>query len=62
MPYITDIYARQVLDSRGFPTIQVEITTESGFQGSAIVPSGASTGKYEEIGRASCRERVSSPV
>ena len=49
MPYITDIYARQVLDSRGFPTIQVEITTESGFQGSAIVPSGASTGKYEAL-------------
>lgn len=49
MPYINDIYARQVLDSRGFPTIQVEVTTESGFSGSAIVPSGASTGKYEAL-------------
>lgn len=49
MPYINDIYARQVLDSRGFPTIQVEVTTKSGFCGSAIVPSGASTGKYEAL-------------
>ena len=30
MPYISNVYARQVLDSRGFPTIQVEVTTESG--------------------------------
>lgn len=49
MPYISNVYARQVLDSRGFPTIQVEVTTESGFSGSAIVPSGASTGKYEAL-------------
>ena len=49
MPYISNVYARQVLDSRGFPTIQVEVTTESGFCGSAIVPSGASTGKYEAL-------------
>lgn len=49
MPYINNIYARQVLDSRGFPTVQVEVTTESGFYGSAIVPSGASTGKYEAL-------------
>lgn len=49
MPYISNIYARQVLDSRGFPTVQVEVTTESGFTGSAIVPSGASTGKYEAL-------------
>ena len=49
MPYINNVYARQVLDSRGFPTIQVEVTTESGFSGSAIVPSGASTGKYEAL-------------
>lgn len=49
MPYINNVYARQVLDSRGFPTIQVEVTTESGFCGSAIVPSGASTGKYEAL-------------
>lgn len=49
MPYISNVYARQVLDSRGFPTIQVEVTTESGFSGSAIAPSGASTGKYEAL-------------
>ena len=49
MPYISNVYARLVLDSRGFPTIQVEVTTESGFSGSAIVPSGASTGKYEAL-------------
>ena len=49
MPYISNVYARQVLDSRGFPTIQVEVTTESGFSGSAIVPSGASKGKYEAL-------------
>ena len=49
MPYISNVYARQVLDSRGFPTIQVEVTTDSGFSGSAIVPSGASTGKYEAL-------------
>ena len=49
MPYISNVYARQVLDSRGFPTIQVEVTTESGFSGNAIVPSGASTGKYEAL-------------
>ena len=49
MPYINNVYARQVLDSRGFPTVQVEVITESGFCGSAIVPSGASTGKYEAL-------------
>ncbi|MEG0275407.1 MAG: phosphopyruvate hydratase [Coprobacillus sp.] len=47
MPYITNIFARQVLDSRGFPTIEVEVHTESGAKGKAIVPSGASTGIYE---------------
>ena len=47
MPYITNMFARQVLDSRGFPTIEVEVYTESGAQGKAIVPSGASTGIYE---------------
>ena len=49
MPYITDVYAREVLDSRGNPTIEVEIFTESGAFGSAIVPSGASTGEYEAV-------------
>ncbi|HLR69548.1 phosphopyruvate hydratase [Virgibacillus alimentarius] len=49
MPYITDVYAREVLDSRGNPTIEVEVFTESGAFGSALVPSGASTGEYEAV-------------
>lgn len=49
MPYITDIYAREVLDSRGNPTIEVEVYTESGVFGRAIVPSGASTGEREAL-------------
>ena len=49
MPYITDVYAREVLDSRGNPTIEVELSTESGGFGSALVPSGASTGEYEAV-------------
>ena len=49
MPYITDVFAREVLDSRGNPTIEVEITTESGASGSALVPSGASTGEHEAV-------------
>src|SRR5690625_3384150 len=50
MPYITDIYAREVLDSRGNPTVEVEVFTESGAFGSSIVPSGASTGEHEAVG------------
>ena len=49
MPYIIDIYAREVLDSRGNPTVEVEITLESGVMGRAIVPSGASTGDGEAL-------------
>ena len=49
MPNITSIHAREVLDSRGNPTVEVEIYTESGAFGRAIVPSGASTGEYEAI-------------
>ncbi len=49
MPFISEIYAREVLDSRGNPTVEVEITTESGAFGSAIVPSGASTGAHEAV-------------
>jgi enolase len=49
MPTIIDIYAREVLDSRGNPTIEVEVTTESGAFGRAIVPSGASTGEREAL-------------
>jgi len=49
VPYIVDVYAREVLDSRGNPTIEVEVTTESGSFGRALVPSGASTGIYEAV-------------
>lgn len=49
MPYITDVYAREVLDSRGNPTIEVEVQTESGAFGRGMVPSGASTGEYEAV-------------
>ncbi|MFC1617304.1 phosphopyruvate hydratase [Candidatus Margulisiibacteriota bacterium] len=49
MSIIADVYARQVLDSRGNPTIEVEVTTESGHLGRSIVPSGASTGSREAL-------------
>lgn len=49
MTLITDVYARQVLDSRGNPTVEVEVHVESGAFGRAIVPSGASTGEYEAV-------------
>ena len=49
MSVIIDIYAREILDSRGNPTIEVEACLESGFVGIAQVPSGASTGTYEAI-------------
>jgi len=46
---IYDVYAREVLDSRGNPTVEVEVELESGNIGRAIVPSGASTGAYEAV-------------
>ncbi|CAI6072105.1 phosphopyruvate hydratase [Cohnella sp. JJ-181] len=49
MTIISDVYAREVLDSRGNPTVEVEVRLESGAFGSAIVPSGASTGAYEAV-------------
>ncbi|WP_096436917.1 phosphopyruvate hydratase [Alteribacter populi] len=49
MTAIFDVYARQVLDSRGNPTVEVEVTLESGAFGRALVPSGASTGEYEAV-------------
>jgi len=49
MTMITDVYAREVLDSRGNPTVEVEVRLESGAHASAIVPSGASTGAYEAV-------------
>ncbi|HIV81885.1 MAG TPA: phosphopyruvate hydratase [Candidatus Salinicoccus merdavium] len=49
MPLIIDVYAREVIDSRGNPTVEVEVLTESGAFGRALVPSGASTGEYEAV-------------
>ena len=49
MPRIIDVYAREVIDSRGNHTIEVEVQTESGAFGRAIVPSGASTGEREAL-------------
>ena len=49
MSKIKSVYAREVLDSRGNPTVEVEVTTECGAFGSAIVPSGASTGVHEAV-------------
>jgi len=49
MSIIIDVYAREVLDSRGNPTVEVEVSLESGGKGRAIVPSGASTGAYEAV-------------
>ena len=46
---IANIHARQILDSRAFPTIEVEVTLEDGTVGRAAVPSGASTGEYEAV-------------
>ncbi len=49
MTIISDVYAREILDSRGNPTIEVEVCTESGGFGRAGVPSGASTGAFEAV-------------
>jgi len=49
MTAILDIHAREILDSRGNPTVEVDVTLESGAFGRASVPSGASTGKYEAL-------------
>lgn len=49
MTIISDVYAREVLDSRGNPTVEVEVFLESGARGRAIVPSGASTGAHEAV-------------
>src|SRR5678816_893020 len=46
---IRDIHAREVLDSRGNPTVEAEVTLGSGKSGRAIVPSGASTGEHEAV-------------
>ncbi|RMG59406.1 MAG: phosphopyruvate hydratase, partial [Deltaproteobacteria bacterium] len=49
MSIIVDVHARQILDSRGNPTVEVEVILESGAMGRAAVPSGASTGKREAV-------------
>jgi enolase len=49
MSAILDMVAREILDSRGNPTVEVEVTLESGFEGRAAVPSGASTGEHEAL-------------
>ena len=49
MSLITNVHAREILDSRGNPTIEVEVETASGFVGRAMVPSGASTGEREAL-------------
>jgi enolase len=49
MSHIIDIHARQIFDSRGNPTIEVDVITENGYLGRAAVPSGASTGEHEAV-------------
>ena len=56
MPAIKNVKAREILDSRGNPTVEVEVTLDNGSLGRAAVPSGASTGAFivtgKQIGRA----------
>jgi enolase len=49
MSYITEVRARQILDSRGNPTVEVDVITDEGIVGRAAVPSGASTGIHEAV-------------
>src|SRR6218665_3690606 len=49
MSFIESVYARQILDSRGNPTVEVEVMTDAGSMGRASVPSGASTGSHEAV-------------
>src|SRR5450432_4754274 len=49
MSYISEIFSRQILDSRGNPTVEVDIITDEGILGRAAVPSGASTGIHEAV-------------
>ena len=49
MGQIINVHARQILDSRGNPTVEVDVLTESGYFGRAAVPSGASTGVHEAV-------------
>ena len=49
MSFIEQVFGREVLDSRGNPTVEVEVILDSGAVGRAIVPSGASTGSFEAV-------------
>ena len=49
MSIIINIHARQIFDSRGNPTVEVDVMTENGVMGRAAVPSGASTGEHEAV-------------
>ncbi|MGC5340884.1 phosphopyruvate hydratase, partial [Escherichia coli] len=49
MSYIIEVHARQILDSRGNPTVEVDVLTDDGALGRAAVPSGASTGIHEAV-------------
>tara|TARA_B110000902_G_scaffold33940_1_gene36115 strand:- start:440 stop:649 length:210 start_codon:yes stop_codon:yes gene_type:complete len=49
MSIIIRVHARQILDSRGNPTVEVDVVTENGILGRAAVPSGASTGEHEAV-------------
>ena len=49
MSYIIEVHARQILDSRGNPTVEVDVLTDEGAMGRAAVPSGASTGIHEAV-------------
>lgn len=49
MSIIVNVQARQILDSRGNPTVEVDVVTENGIMGRAAVPSGASTGEHEAV-------------
>ena len=49
MSIIINVHARQILDSRGNPTVEVDVYTENGVLGRAAVPSGASTGEHEAV-------------
>ena len=49
MSFIAHIHAREILDSRGNPTVEVDVYTQNGTLGRAAVPSGASTGKHEAV-------------
>jgi enolase len=58
MTAIIDVHARQILDSRGNPTVEVEVLLEDGSMGRAAVPSGASTGAHEAVENATGTSRA----